>query len=148
MNKKQLPRLIASILLSLVVLACSTLPLPPVVASAAPQAAATTTTTYLPIVSKPGSLYDWLQFNGDASHSGDNALEKTISPANVSQLHLLFQVALPAVADGAPVYLSNVSTAGGIRNLVFLTLRTGAWPRWMPPAVRRSGCSPAMRPPA
>ncbi len=125
MNKKHLSRLIASILLSLVVLACSTLPLPPVVASAAPQPAATTTTTYLPIVSKPGTLYDWLQFNGDPSHSGSNTLEKTLSPTNVSQLHLLFQVALPAVADGAPVYLSNVTTAGGIRSLVFLTLRTG-----------------------
>jgi hypothetical protein len=126
MNNKRTPRLIVSLLLPLLMLACSTLPGTPLGSISVAQAATpTSTSTYLPIVTKPAGSYDWFQFMGDASHSGNNTFEKTISPANVSQLQLLFQVALPAVADGAPVYLSNVATSGGTRNLVFLTLRTG-----------------------
>jgi outer membrane protein assembly factor BamB len=43
----------------------------------------------------------------------------------VNNLHLLFQVALPGIADGSPVYLSNVSTAAGVRDLIFVTTRDG-----------------------
>ena len=140
MHKAQTVRLLVSLLLAPLILATCGLPQNPVVANtAAPlvpttpvtaatavaPAAAGNTPTYLPIVSRVGALYDWFQFNGDASHSGSNTLEKLISPANVSQLQVLFQVALPAVADGAPVYLSNVTTTSGIRNLLFVTLRTG-----------------------
>ena len=85
---------------------------------------------YLPVVSSYETFYDWPQFNGDASHSGSNTREKILSPANVSQLHVLFQALLPAVADGAPVYLSHVATPNGIRNLVFVTTRTGGISAW------------------
>jgi hypothetical protein len=90
----------------------------------APSAAATST-AYLPIVTKSAALYDWLQFNGDASHSGSNTLERIISSSNVSQLSVLFQVSLPGVVDGAPAYLSSVATPGGTRNLLLLTTRAG-----------------------
>jgi outer membrane protein assembly factor BamB len=71
------------------------------------------------------AAYDWLQFNGNAQHSGNNTQEKTIGPANVGSLQQLFQVTLPAVADGAPAYLSGVSTPTGVRDLLFLTTKAG-----------------------
>ena len=78
----------------------------------------------LPIIDK-SNLYDWLQFNGDPSHTGNNTLENSISANNVGNLNLLFQVTLPGIADGAPVYLSSVPTASGIRDLVYVTTRDG-----------------------
>ena len=56
---------------------------------------------------------------------GNNPFESKISPSNVNLLQVHFQVSLPAVADGAPVYLSNVETPTGLRNLVFATTRNG-----------------------
>ena len=79
---------------------------------------------YLPIVNNTNS-YDWLQFNGDASHSGNNTMEQQISTSSVAQLHQLYQVTLPSVADGAPAYLTHVNTSSGLRDLVFLTTRAG-----------------------
>jgi outer membrane protein assembly factor BamB len=72
-----------------------------------------------------GNAYDWLQFNGGPSHTGNNTSETTLSTANVSSLVQRFQVSLPASIDGAPVELSNVATAGGTRNLLFLTTMAG-----------------------
>jgi outer membrane protein assembly factor BamB len=79
---------------------------------------------YLPFISKSSS-YSWLQFNGDASHSGNNMLENRLSVTNVGQLQMIFQVSLPGIADGAPVYLYNVNTASGLRDLIFVTTRDG-----------------------
>jgi outer membrane protein assembly factor BamB len=72
-----------------------------------------------------GTAYDWLQFDGNAQHSGNNMLETTISSANVASLTRLFAVSLPATADGAPAYLSGVTTANGTQDLVFLTNKDG-----------------------
>lgn len=69
--------------------------------------------------------YDWLQYNGDAQHSGSNTLESTLAASNVAQLTQKFQAILPAVADGAPVYLASVTTASGIRDLLFVTSKAG-----------------------
>src|SRR5689334_7694462 len=69
--------------------------------------------------------YDWLQFGGDAQHSGNNAQESIISPDNVKDLKKLFQVTLPAAVDGPPVYLRAVKTAQGIKDLLFATTRAG-----------------------
>jgi hypothetical protein len=122
MSKSLIWRLILSLLIMLVLLAAGGLAFQPSGTRAAPPS----NLIYLPVVmNKFTPPYDWLQFNGDASHSGSNTLEKTLSAANVNLLHVLFQVALPSMADGAPVYVSNVSTVGGPRNLVFVTLRTG-----------------------
>jgi hypothetical protein len=71
------------------------------------------------------AAYDWLQFNGDAQHSGNNTKEIMISKNNVSSLAQLFQATLPDVADGAPVMLSGVSTAGGVKDLAFVTTKNG-----------------------
>jgi PQQ enzyme repeat/PQQ-like domain len=69
--------------------------------------------------------YDWLQFNFDARHSGFNDRESKISSANVSRLQPLFRVRLPAIVDGAPASLSSVKTAGGVKDLLFLTTKAG-----------------------
>lgn len=83
-----------------------------------------TKSDYLPIIDKLNA-YDWLQFNGDASHSGNNIFEYKISVSNVGQLQMLFQVTLPGIADGSAVYLSNVKTTSGFRDLFFVTTRSG-----------------------
>jgi hypothetical protein len=72
-----------------------------------------------------GTTYDWLQFDGNAQHSGNDTLESTIASTNVGNLTRLFTVSLPATADGAPVYLSGVATANGTQDLVFLTTKDG-----------------------
>ncbi len=76
----------------------------------------------------PARAYDWLQFGGDPQHSGNNRAERIISPANVGRLALVFNVQLPvsSFADGSPAYLSDVPTATGPRDVLFVTLLTGA----------------------
>ena|SRR5689334_1063218 len=69
--------------------------------------------------------YDWLQFNGDPSHSGNNVLEAALDRNSVSALALKFQVSFPAAADGAPVLLQGVATPSGPRDLLFVTTRAG-----------------------
>lgn len=71
------------------------------------------------------SSYDWLQFDGSPQHTGVNTSETSISPSNVGSLTRLFQVTLPSTADGAPVYLTGVSTPSGTRDLVFVTTKAG-----------------------
>jgi IPT/TIG domain-containing protein/putative pyrroloquinoline-quinone binding quinoprotein len=71
------------------------------------------------------SAYDWLQFNGDPQHSGNNTVETVISSSNVASLAFSFQVSLPSIVDGAPVSLSGVATPGGTRDLLFVTTRGG-----------------------
>lgn len=68
---------------------------------------------------------NWLQFNFDQAHSGYNPDETTINRDNVSRLHRLYRVSLPDIADGAPAYLSDVHTAEGVVNLLFLTTKDG-----------------------
>ena len=70
---------------------------------------------------------DWPQFGYDAAHSGNNSAETTITAANVSQLVSLYAnpVTLPAGVDSAPVYASNVATAGGTKNLLFFLSQNG-----------------------
>ena len=125
MNKNRIGLLMVALLLSLVMLATSALSLNPAQTKIASPSAPLSHAIYLPLVFKSGPLYDWLQFDGDSRHSGSNTLETIISPANVNQLHLLFQATLPAVVDGAPVYLNGVATSTGIHNLVFVTTRAG-----------------------
>jgi hypothetical protein len=117
--------LVVTFLSLLAVLATSALPFHSFLSYAVAQAAGGDGSVYFPLIFNYRSNYNWTQFNGDASHSGSNTLEKTITPANVSLLTVSFQVSLPDVADGAPAYLSNVQTASGTRNLLFVTTRSG-----------------------
>lgn len=63
---------------------------------------------------------DWLQFGGDAAHSGPSSGETQLGAGNVAQLAPAFQTALPGTADAPPVELSAVPTAGGVRDLLFV----------------------------
>jgi len=72
-----------------------------------------------------GQTYDWLQFNFDPRHSGNDTSETKITPQTVGNLHRLFKVSLPSVADGAPAYLSGVKTPAGDVNILFVTTKDG-----------------------
>ena len=69
--------------------------------------------------------YDWLQFNGDSLHSGNNTLEKIVGTSNVATLVRIFQATLPATGDGAPAYLGGVGTTAGRRDLLFAVTMAG-----------------------
>ncbi|MBV8203084.1 MAG: PQQ-binding-like beta-propeller repeat protein [Acidobacteria bacterium] len=81
-------------------------------------AAATLSTT-------AAGAFDWPQFGVDSRHSGSSYQESVINNANVSTLHAIWHVTLPAVADGAPVYLAGVTTAQGLKDLLFLNTTDG-----------------------
>ncbi len=68
---------------------------------------------------------NWLQFNFNAEHSGNNTEETKIGTGNVGKLHELYRVSLPDIADGAPVYLSDVHTRFGVVNVLYLTTKDG-----------------------
>ncbi len=69
--------------------------------------------------------YDWRQFGFDSQHSGNDTLETMISASNVVSLTKRFKVTLPGVADGSPAYLSQVTTPGGVQDLLFLSTTAG-----------------------
>jgi outer membrane protein assembly factor BamB len=75
--------------------------------------------------SPAASTYDWPQFDFNSAHSGNDNLETRITKGNVNTLQVLFQVGLPDIADGAPVYLRAVTTPSGVKDLVFVTTRDG-----------------------
>ena len=77
------------------------------------------------LASGAAAAYDWLQFGGDPQHSGRNTAESILTPANVGTLALSYQVTLPGSVDGAPVFLENIATPGGIKNLLFVTTTDG-----------------------
>jgi putative pyrroloquinoline-quinone binding quinoprotein len=79
----------------------------------------------VPTTASATTPYDWPQFNFDSRHSGNNTLERTISSGTVSKLHRLYRVTLPSIADGAPAFLSAVSTISGTRDLLFVTTKAG-----------------------
>jgi len=79
----------------------------------------------LAAASTAAPAYDWLQFNGDSAHSGSNTVEKSIDRNNVATLAQKFQATLPAPADGAPVVLRAVNTPSGVRDILFVTTRSG-----------------------
>jgi outer membrane protein assembly factor BamB len=68
---------------------------------------------------------DWPQFGFDPQHSGNNSQETMLGRNNVATLRPLYHVVLPAIADGAPAFVANVATAGGSKDLLFLTTKAG-----------------------
>jgi hypothetical protein len=90
-----------------------------------PAAALTLTSLALCLPARPACAADWPEFNGDGRHNGNNQQETVINSGNVSTLHALYHVTLPSIADGAPAFLSGVSTASGIKDLLFLTTKDG-----------------------
>lgn len=73
----------------------------------------------------PGRAADWLTYGHDPQRTGWAFEETTLSPANVSNLALKWKSRLPnesysLSALTAPVVASGVSTAHGIRSVVYL----------------------------
>jgi outer membrane protein assembly factor BamB len=106
---------------------------PAVLAQSAVERLTPTRTAQIPATSRGSTVRradgatasDWPQFDLDARHSGDSTQETVISAANVGSLDQLFQVTLPAIADGTPVYLSQVSATSGLEDLLFVTTKAG-----------------------
>jgi hypothetical protein len=77
------------------------------------------------LVAAPAAASDWLQFGFDASHSGVNSAETALSPENVAHLKLFYSTPLPGKVEGAPVLLTNVATASGTLDVLYMTLDNG-----------------------
>src|SRR5215470_15927165 len=77
------------------------------------------------VATTTASATDWPQFNFDARHSGVTDQETSLHAGNVTTLHMIYSVALPTIADGAPAFLAGVSTPGGVKDLLFLTTKDG-----------------------
>ncbi len=74
-----------------------------------------------PTAKAAGGGGDWLQFSFDQEKTGTNPYETILTPANVGNLKQIFTFKASALVDGAPVYLSNVATPSGVRNLLFIS---------------------------
>ncbi len=99
-----------------------------VTATTQPSATATKptttgTTTVPPMTTKQVA---WPAFDGGGSRGGINTNETTITATNVSTLTRRWQHALPAIADGAPAELPNVTTPAGVKTLLFVTTTKGS----------------------
>ena len=68
---------------------------------------------------------DWMQFGYDAAHTGNNPVETTINAGNVANLATRYSVTIPSSVDSAPVYLANVTTPAGTKNLLFALSENG-----------------------
>src|SRR3569832_841285 len=66
---------------------------------------------------------DWLQFGYDTAHSGFNRAEQGYPTFDGN--HVAYHYALPTAIASAPVYLANVQTASGTRNLLFAVAKNG-----------------------
>jgi outer membrane protein assembly factor BamB len=64
----------------------------------------------------------WQQFDGNEGKTGTSS-DPYITTSTVTTLQKIWQV--PVSSDGSPVYLSNVTTAQGVKNLVFVTTTSG-----------------------
>jgi hypothetical protein len=80
--------------------------------------------------SAPALAADWLQFGYDQAHSGFNTQERGYLVGNTSNAQ--WSVSVHAFGSGTaitsnstPVYLSDVSTASGTKDLLFLVTQNG-----------------------
>jgi hypothetical protein len=64
--------------------------------------------------------YDWLQFAFDPGKSANDTAESTVNVSNATNLKQLFKVSLPDAPDGAPVYLHDITTPKGVKDVVYV----------------------------
>src|SRR5579859_132878 len=64
--------------------------------------------------------YDWPQFAYDPGKSANDTAESTVNATNVKNLKQLFKVTLPDAPDGSPVYLHDVTTSNGVKDVVYV----------------------------
>lgn len=74
----------------------------------------------------PARATDWLQFGYDTVHSGFNRAENgyPTSNGNTVAFHYALSSAYGTI-DSAPVYLENVATSAGQKNLLFVVTKNG-----------------------
>ncbi len=73
-----------------------------------------------------GGSQDWPAFDHDPQRTGVNAAETAITPSTVPDLQQVWSAALPELAGGSPILLSNVPMPDGTtRPLLFLTTSHG-----------------------
>ena len=75
----------------------------------------------------PAGATDWLQFGYDTAHSGFNRAETGYSTSGNT---IAYHYALPSgsdSADSAPVYLGNVATSSGTKNILFILTNNGTF---------------------
>src|SRR3954469_12832694 len=65
---------------------------------------------------------NWLQFSNRIDDRRTYAAP--ITPENVDALHVDWTVKLPGIADSAALYVTNVSTESGVRDLVIVETMT------------------------
>lgn len=68
---------------------------------------------------------NWPQFGFDAQHSAFNTAERGYATAD-GQTLFINGAPMPANVDAAPIFVENVSTPGGVRDLLFGVTVTGA----------------------
>ena len=66
---------------------------------------------------------DWPQFGYDGAHSGFNRAESGYSTAMGNSI--LHHYALPVSVDSAPIFVGDVATPAGIRDLLFVVSKSG-----------------------
>ena len=68
---------------------------------------------------------DWPQWGFDPAHSANNTAETGVSAANVTQLEQKYAVALTGRVNAAPVFAQGITTAAGVKDLLFVTAQSG-----------------------
>src|SRR5271154_6024254 len=78
-------------------------------------------------VAGPALATDWLQYGFDQPQSSFNRAEKgySTSTGNVAAPGFSAGVSLPSASDSTPIYLGNVATASGTKNLLFVIAKNG-----------------------
>jgi hypothetical protein len=78
---------------------------------------------WVSVIAVTAQAADWPQFGYDAAHSGYNGAEKGYStPTGNTILH---SYSLGTTVDSAPIYVANVTTASGVKNLLFIDTKDG-----------------------
>jgi PQQ-like domain len=108
-------RYLATLLLLLLLTACGT-----------PMGAIVSTTAGKTGTQSTPSLIAWPAFNNGGQRNAVNTAETTITPSNVGRLTLRWKHTLPATVDGTLVERPNVTTASGVKNLLFVTTKAGS----------------------
>ncbi len=68
----------------------------------------------------------WSGFDGNGQRSGVNTTETLLSSSNAGNLTRLWQQTLPATVDGTVAELPGVTTASGVKDLLFVTTKSGS----------------------
>lgn len=75
----------------------------------------------------PAQATDWLQFGYDTAHSGYNRAETGYSTSGNKVAHHYALSSAVDKADSAPVYLGNVATNAGPKNVLFILTNNGTF---------------------